>query len=198
MITGAAQADYAILVIDVTHFDSTFINGGQTKEHAYIVRSLGVSTIIVAANKMDVIKWNSESFETIKNKLNYYLLSIGFLAENIIYVPISAFYGINIESSNKREFISNEVKYKKTLIEVLEGLELPARPVNKPLRINITNFYESPIGKLKGHCISGKIEAGVIKKDEKYVILPQDCQCIVKEILVGSDKAREGVVGDNV
>lgn len=53
MITGAAQADYAILVIDVTHFDSTFVNGGQTKEHAYIVKSLGVQTIIVAINKMD-------------------------------------------------------------------------------------------------------------------------------------------------
>lgn len=62
MITGAAQADYAILVIDVTHFDSTFISGGQTKEHAYIVKSLGVQTIIVAMNKMDVINWNPESF----------------------------------------------------------------------------------------------------------------------------------------
>lgn len=58
MITGAAQADYAILVIDVTHFDSTFISGGQTKEHAYIVKSLGVQTIIVVVNKMDVINWN--------------------------------------------------------------------------------------------------------------------------------------------
>ncbi len=55
MITGAAQADYAILVIDVTHFDSTFISGGQTKQHAYIVKSLGVQTIVVAVNKMDVI-----------------------------------------------------------------------------------------------------------------------------------------------
>ncbi len=99
MITGAAQADYAILVIDATHFDSTFISGGQTKEHAYIVKSLGVQTIIVAMNKMDVINWNSENFETIKNKLNFYLLSIGFLAENIIYVPISAYYGINIDRS---------------------------------------------------------------------------------------------------
>lgn len=59
MITGAAQADYAILVIDVTHFDSTFISGGQTKEHAYIVKSLGVQTIVVAVNKMDAINWNA-------------------------------------------------------------------------------------------------------------------------------------------
>ena len=59
MITGAAQADYAILVIDVTHFESTFISGGQTKEHAYIVKSLGVNKIIVAVNKMDLVEWKS-------------------------------------------------------------------------------------------------------------------------------------------
>lgn len=57
---------------------------------------------------------------------------------------------------------------------------MPVRPINKPLRINITNFYEAPIGKLKGHCVSGKIEGGVLKKDEKVVILPQNCQCLIK------------------
>ena len=74
MITGAAQADYAILVIDATHFDSTFINGGQTKEHAYIVKSLGVQQIIVAVNKMDLVGWDPEAFRKIQKKLNYYLL----------------------------------------------------------------------------------------------------------------------------
>lgn len=78
MITGAAQADYAILVIDATHFDSTFISGGQTKEHAYIVKSLGVQQMIVAVNKMDLVEWDPEAFQKIKKKLNYYLLEIGF------------------------------------------------------------------------------------------------------------------------
>jgi elongation factor 1 alpha-like protein len=80
----------------------------------------------------------------------------------------------------------------------LENLPLPIRPINKPLRVNITNFYESQGGKIKGHCISGKIEGGILQKDEKYVILPQDCQCIVKDILIGNDKVKEAVVGDNV
>lgn len=78
MITGAAQADYAILLIDVDNFESTFVGGGQTKEHAYIVKSLGVHKIIVAINKMDRINWNPERFLSIKNKLNFYLLKIGF------------------------------------------------------------------------------------------------------------------------
>lgn len=78
MITGAAQADYAILVIDATHFDSTFISGGQTKEHAYIVKSLGVHQLIVVINKMDLVDWSPEAFLTIQKKLNFYLLEIGF------------------------------------------------------------------------------------------------------------------------
>ena len=45
---------------------------------------------------MDLIDWNPEHFLTIQKKLNYYLLSIGFLEENILYVPMSAFYGLNI------------------------------------------------------------------------------------------------------
>lgn len=75
---------------------------------------------------------------------------------------------------------------------------IPVRPIDKPLRVNITNFYESTIGKLKGHCISGKIEGGMLKKDDKLVILPQNCQCIVKDILLNNEKVKEAVVGDNV
>lgn len=46
------------------------------------------------------------------------------------------------------------------------------------------------MGKLKGHCLSGKIEGGVITKDSKLVILPQDCQCVVKDILLGNEKVK--------
>lgn len=141
MITGAAQADYAILVIDATHFDSTFISGGQTKEHAYIVKSLGVHQIIVAMNKMDLVDWSPEAFLKIQKKLNYYLLDIGFQEDNIVYVPISAFYGTNILDTRKEPFVAGETVYEKSLIQVLSELYLPVRPIDKPLRVNITNFY---------------------------------------------------------
>lgn len=64
--------------------------------------------------------------------------------------------------------------------------------------MSITNFYESDIGKLKGHCISGKIESGVLKKDDKLLILPQNTQCIVKDILNNNEKVKRALVGDNV
>lgn len=80
----------------------------------------------------------------------------------------------------------------------MRELPLPVRPVNKPFRMSITNFFESDIGKLKGHCISGKIEGGVLKKDDKLVILPQNSQCIVKDIVKNDEKVKRAIVGDNV
>jgi elongation factor 1 alpha-like protein len=104
MITGAAQADYAILVIDTDNFESSFIGGGQTKEHAYIVKSLGVHKLIVAMNKMDRIEWSAERFIAIKQKLQGYLIKIGFSEESIIFIPVSAINAINITPENTRKF----------------------------------------------------------------------------------------------
>ena len=74
MINGAVQADYAILVVDASRFDSGFTLGGQTKEHAYIVKALGVSSMIIAINKMDLLEWSEEEFMRIKNQTLEYLL----------------------------------------------------------------------------------------------------------------------------
>lgn len=77
----------------------------------------------------------------IQKKLNYYLLDIGFQEDNIVYVPISAFYGTNILDTRKEPFVVGETVYEKSLIQVLSELYLPVRPIDKPLRVNITNFY---------------------------------------------------------
>lgn len=79
MISGAVQADYAILVVDVSRFQNGFkYGGGQTKEHAYIVRALGVSSIIVAINKMDLAEWKEDVYNNIRSELLTYLVEIGF------------------------------------------------------------------------------------------------------------------------
>lgn len=141
MITGAAQADYAILVIDTDNFESSFIGGGQTKEHAYIVRSFGVHKLIVAMNKMDRIKWDPEKFVHIKQRLNTYLTKIGFPQESIIYVPISAINAINITRKNVKVFEADSCVYDKSFMDIIAGLEMPPRPIDKPFRMTITNVY---------------------------------------------------------
>lgn len=97
MISGASQADCAILVIDgnVSEFERGF-NGGATKEHAILARSLGVTQILVAVNKLDLVDWSQERYEEIVGKVQPFLLSIGFKSENVNFVPISGLQGVNL------------------------------------------------------------------------------------------------------
>ena len=83
-------------------------------------------------------------------------------------------------------------------MDIIKNLEMPPRPIDKPFRMTISNVYEPHFGKLNGHCIAGKIEGGHLRKDDKLVILPLDTQCLVKDILVNGEKAKEAVVGDNI
>lgn len=83
MITGAAQADVALLVVDASTggFESGFERGGQTREHAVLVRSLGVAQIIVAINKMDTLEWSETRFDEIASRMHDFLLATGFKSE---------------------------------------------------------------------------------------------------------------------
>ena len=93
MIMGAAQADCAILVIasQPNEFDAGFTNGGETKEHAILARSLGVTQIVVCVNKLDVIGWSKERYKEISNLVRPFLISVGFPPDRITFVPISGF-----------------------------------------------------------------------------------------------------------
>lgn len=93
---------------------------------------------------------------------------------------------------------AENVLYDQCFMDLIANLEMPPRPIDKPFRMTITNVYEPQFGKLTGHCLSGKVEGGHLKKDEKLIILPLDSQCIVKDILVNGEKAREAVIGDNI
>ncbi|OMJ26671.1 HBS1-like protein, partial [Smittium culicis] len=98
MISGASQADAAILVIDSTvgSFESGFDGDGQTREHSMLVRSLGVKSLIVAVNKLEKSDWSFERFEEIRAKLTPFLVTCGFLKSDIRYVPVSGLSGINV------------------------------------------------------------------------------------------------------
>ena len=90
MISGASQAECAILVVDgnKNSFERGF-DYGQTKDHAILARSLGVAQVCVAVNKLDMVKWSEERYDEIVEKMKPYLESIGFKPSNISFVPIS-------------------------------------------------------------------------------------------------------------
>lgn len=109
MISGAGQADVALLVVDATRgeFETGFDYGGQTREHALLVRSLGVSQLTVAINKLDTVSWSQERFNEITQKLKVFLKQAGFKENDVAFVPCSGLTGQNlIKKPTENELLS--------------------------------------------------------------------------------------------
>jgi len=102
MITGAANADVAILVVaaNTGEFEAGFDGGGQTKEHILLARGLGVTQILVAINKLDMEDWSKPRYDEIQAKVKSYLLQQQFAPKRIRFVPLSGLTGENVKSGN--------------------------------------------------------------------------------------------------
>lgn len=99
MITGATQADAAILVIDASigSFEAGMDGTkGQTREHAQLIRSFGVDQIIVAVNKMDAVDYSKDRFDLIKLQLGTFLRSCGFKDSSVSWIPLSVVENMNL------------------------------------------------------------------------------------------------------
>jgi translation elongation factor EF-1alpha len=116
MISGTSQADVAILVIDASPggFESGFDSKGQTREHALLLKSLGIEQIIVCINKMDMCNWSQERFRFIQSSLEAYLGSIGYGTKSLRFVPVSGYTGENLTQLTKCSWYRE-----KTLVEAL-------------------------------------------------------------------------------
>merc|ERR1711937_858898 len=135
MITGTSQADVAILVVpaDQGGFEGSFAKDGQTREHSLLAYTLGVKQMIVCANKMDDKNTNygEERFNEITTEVKTYLKKVGYNPDKIPFIPISGWVGDNmIERSTNMSWYKG-----KTLIEALDSIIPPKRPVDKPLRL---------------------------------------------------------------
>ncbi len=161
MVTGVSQADVGILIVDVKEGVKE-----QTKRHAYLLKLLGIPSVIVAINKMDLIDYSKERFEEVKKEVETYLLSIGLKPKFII--PISAYNGENIV------FPSKEMKWCGiTLLEALEKLERPH--IKETFRFIVQDEFD---GIYLGNIISGKLHV-----NERVARYPQGDEVEIKTIL---------------
>ena len=135
MITGTSQADVAVLVIasPTGEFEAGISKNGQTREHALLAYTLGVKQMIVATNKMDSTSppYSKERYEEIKGEVSNFLKKVGYKPAVIPFVPISGWHGDNMLDSG------DNMKWYKgpTLLEALDGIKPPKRPIDKPLRL---------------------------------------------------------------
>ena len=160
MITGASQADAAVLVVAA--------NDGvmpQTKEHMFLSMTLGIKQIIIGINKMDMEDYSEDRFNEVKDDVSVLLKSIGRDPSTVTFIPLSAFEGDNIVEAS-----SNTPWYKgPTLIEALDALSAPEKPTDLPLRIPIQDVYSiTGVGTVP----VGRVETGVMKKGDNVIFLP--------------------------
>ncbi|KAF3932357.1 hypothetical protein ABW20_dc0108770 [Dactylellina cionopaga] len=196
MIAGAAQADFAVLVIDSSpgEFEAGFNIRGQTKEHALLVRSMGVQRIIVAVNKLDLMHWDQDRFDEIKQQMSQFLTTAGFQAKNVSFIPCSGLTGDNIVRKPEDGLVSWYSG--PTLVEELETAKPVIKAIEKPLRMTISDVYRG--GVINPVTISGRIEVGNVQVGDTIVAVPGDERATIKAIEVDNQTADWAVAGNNV
>jgi len=200
MISGASQADVAILVIDAIKgaFEAGFGQSGQTREHAILVRSLGVQQLVVVVNKIDAINYDQGRFNEIADTLRPFLTSSGFDQSKITFVPCGAAVGENLAARLPISPLSTWYQGP-TLVQVLDQLEPPIRQLNAPLRIPITNVFRAGQTAISsGIGVSGRLLTGVVTVGDRLSVIPGDESGIVKAIEYDGDSVPWAVAGSSV
>lgn len=193
MIAGASQADFAVLVIDASigNFESGL--KGQTKEHALLVRSMGVQRLVVAINKLDSVQWSKDRFDEIQQQLSAFLTTTGFQSKNMSFVPCSGLTGDNIA---KRAEISQAQWYTgPILIEQLEASDPSQRVLDKPLRMTISDVFRG--GVQNPLSISGRLESGNLQVGDRILAMPANETAVIRSIEIDSEPADWAVGGQN-
>ncbi|MHC3438215.1 translation elongation factor EF-1 subunit alpha [Natrialbaceae archaeon A-gly3] len=186
MITGASQADNAVLVVAADDGVAP-----QTQEHVFLARTLGIDELIIGVNKMDVVDYQESTFEEVKEEVNQLLKQVQFQTEGASFIPISAFEGDNIaEASDNTPWYDG-----RTLLEALNDLPEPEPPTDAPLRLPIQDVYTiSGIGTVP----VGRIETGVMNIGDNVSFQPSDVGGEVKTIEMHHEEVPKAEPGDNV
>ena len=167
MITGAASADAAILLIAA--------NEGvreQSRRHGYLLSLLGIKQVIVAVNKMDLAGWSQEKFDSLKTEYTEFLKQVGMEAK--LFIPVSARNGDNVKARSE-----NTPWYTgPTILDALDHFQPPATARDLPLRFPVQDVYRFDERRI----IAGRVESGTIRTGDKLVFSPNNKTAVVKTI----------------
>jgi len=189
MITGTSQADAAIFVVSAKPGEGV---QEQTKEHAFLMKVMGIGQLVVAINKMDAANYDQKRYEEVVAETKKLLSSIGFKIDNVPFVPVSGLKGDNVFKKSE-----NTPWYKgETLANAMDAtITAPKQPTDKPLRIPIQDVYTiQGVGTVP----VGRVETGVLKQGDKLIFEPSDAEGEVKTIEMFHKKQPDAKPGDNI
>jgi len=186
MITGASQADAAVLVVAID--DGVM---PQTKEHAFLARTLGINQLIIGINKMDLVDYSEEKFNALKEEVSDLIKTVAYKPKDINFIPLSAFEGDNITEPSP-----NTPWYKgPSLVKALDEFTAPEKPTQLPLRVPVQDVYSiTGVGTVP----VGRVETGIMKKADNVIFEPPGVSGEVKSIEMHHEMLESAEPGDNV
>jgi len=218
MITGTSQADVAVLVVASRNgeFEDGIAKNGQTREHAMLAYTLGVTQMIVAVNKMDDSKdgpYNEARYLEIKKELGDFIKKVGYNLAGVPFVPISGFEGVNMFDTSQNDkmpwykgwsIVTKKAKKGAdapkpttghTLLEAIDAMKPPKRLTDKPLRIPLQDVYKiAGVGTVP----VGRIETGLLKPSDEIWFSRYNQSRKCQDVEMHHEKLKEAQPGDNV
>jgi len=171
MITGAARAETAILVIDAAEGVCE-----NSRRHGFMLSMLGVKKVIVAINKLDLVNYSQDLFNNITGEYGKFLEKLNISPEG--YIPVSALMGHNIALRGE-----NMPWYKgKTVLETMDMLPCEPPPIEQVFRMPLQDVYKFTKNNDDRRIFAGTIETGSIKAGEKIVFYPSGKRSTLKSI----------------
>lgn len=173
MVTGASTAALTIVLIDARKGILT-----QSRRHAYIAHLLQIPHVVVAINKMDLVEYSQEVYETIRTNFLKFTESLNI--PNLYFIPISALEGdMVVTRGDKMNWYTGE-----TLLGTLESIPVDNGLLEKPLRfpVQLVNRPQSEdLHDFRGYM--GKIESGEVRVGDEVTVLPSGLRSKIKEIV---------------
>lgn len=167
MITGAASAEAALLLIDANEGIQE-----QSRRHGYLLNMLGIRQVAVLVNKMDLQDYSQQRFEQIERDYRAFLLGIGLTPE--LFIPIAAKHGDNIATlSDKMPWWTGP-----TVVQALDEFRVAELPQGKPLRFPIQDVYRFDERRI----LAGRVESGSVKVGDRLLFSPSNKVSTVKSI----------------
>ena len=186
MITGASQADNAVLVVAADDGVQP-----QTREHVFLARTLGIDELIIGVNKMDLVDYEEGRYRDAVDEVTELLKQVQFNPDDAKFIPISAFEGDNVaEDSENTSWYDGP-----NLLEALNDRPAPSPPTDADLRLPIQDVYTiSGIGTVP----VGRVETGMLNTGNNVSFQPSDVSGEVKTIEMHHEEVPEAGPGDNV
>ncbi|KAI0564922.1 HBS1 protein [Gracilaria domingensis] len=203
MILGASQASAAILVVDSSpgEFESGFSENGQTREHALVLKALGISRLIVVVNKMDMVSYSKERYMEVTKKIQSYLGNNGWkTSKSVSFVAASGREGINLTASPDRNHPLSQWYTGNPLLGEMEKLETVSisnieADSQKTTRYVVSDFFKS--ASLGGDgAVTGRLICGSIAPKDRLALCPGGATVAIKAIeLASGERTQVAVAG---